>query len=137
MQKGCPDGFCVLAVDAPDGVAITLGSDKVAQVCGESRHVCTIAVGDFNTSPAQTYVQRWVQLVGSGPAGAPKLYKTGAAEHAIVLTNLDAGGAMNVGQGYPLEKKFPNVTGMRQAGLIDLLVPCQHPGPFPSDGCTA
>jgi len=138
--KFCPDGFCLVALNAPSGAAITAGSDVVAKVCGEARHVCTVAVGDFNVSPEHSYEDRWAQLIGTPPTGplggAPKLYKEGQT-HAQTLTQLEVGGAMNVGQGLPLRPPYNNVTGMQAALLIDLLLPCQHPGTFGSQGCTA
>lgn len=125
-----------MALNAPEDAAITAGSDEVAKVCGESRHVCTISVGDFNVSPTQSVDDRWAQLIGSGPAPGlkPQLYKTGV-DHAKVVTNMEAGGAMNVGQGFPLPQ-YANLTGMRQAEIVDLLVPCEHPAFSSSDGCT-
>ena len=123
-----------MALNAPkNGAAITAGSGGVAKVCGDIRHVCTVAVGDFNVSPEQSYEDRWAQLIG--PAEAPKLYSTGQP-HAKLVTNLAIAGAMQVGQGLPLPEPYTNVTGMQPAMLMDTLLPCQHPGPFPKNGCT-
>lgn len=135
LQKSCPNGFCLVALNAPEDAAITAGSDEVVKVCGAARHVCTVSVGDFNLSPTQSVDDRWAQLIGKGPAGLkPPLYTAGV-EHAKVITNMEAGGAMTVGQGFPLPQ-YANVTGMRQAELIDLLLPCEHPAFSASDGCT-
>lgn len=137
--KGCPNGFCLVAINAPYGPAhLSAGADTLADVCGDTRHLCTVAVGDFNLSPQQTYDQRWAELIDKLPGAAPTLYKTGSLPHGVAVTNLAAGGAMNVGEGYPLTPRWgQNVTGMRPAQIIDLLLPCQHPGPFARDGCTA
>jgi hypothetical protein len=92
-------------------------------------------VGDFNVSPEQTYDDRWTQLIGPGPGGRQKLTQGGQSMHTTWLTNLAAGGSMDIGQGFPL-KQYANVTGMREARLSDVLLPCEHPGPWASDGCT-
>ena len=69
-----------MALNAPEQT-ITEGSDVVASVCGDIRHVCTVAVGDFNLSPQHTYQERWAQLIGSAPSGTSKLVTDGA-DHA-------------------------------------------------------
>jgi hypothetical protein len=130
-QKGCPDGFCIVGLNAPlDGVAITEGADQVEKICGKTRSICTIGVGDWNISPQRSIVERWKQLIG----GSPKLVTTGN-DHAKIATNLETEGGMNIDIGFPLQKQFGNITGEQQMVTIDLLVPCEHPGTFINDGC--
>lgn len=135
--KGCPNGFCFVALNAPEQT-ITEGSDVVASVCGDIRHVCTVAVGDFNLSPQHTYQERWAQLIGSAPSGTSKLVTDGA-DHARWVTNMAAGGSMDITQQvqkYLGNGSYQNVSGMRAAMLSDALLPCQHPGVWGNDGCT-
>lgn len=135
LVKGCPDGVCIVGLNAPPGAAqITHGADEVARVCGEARRQCTIAAGDWNFSPQQSITDRWNQLIntGQGGGGIPRLSIQGPTDSATV-TALDTPGAMNVGEGFPLQSRYPNATG--QAHLADLLVPCQFPDNFPSGGC--
>ena len=73
--KGCEAGVCFIALHAPH-IDITKGADKVARVCGESRHHCTVAVGDWNAPISKqsfcnfTVADRWSQLLGEPPSGA-------------------------------------------------------------------
>ena len=68
----CPN-VCVIGLHSPH-VDITLGGDKVAQVCGEARHRCTVAAGDWNAPASKqpfcnyTVAERWGQLVGGADA---------------------------------------------------------------------
>lgn len=136
--KGCPNGFCLVALNAPDGASITDGSDKVAKVCGDIRHVCTVAVGDFNLSPQHTYQERWAQLIGSPKSGPQKLVTDGQ-DHARWVTNMAAGGSMDIQQQvqkYLGNGSYQNVTGIRTSLISDALLPCQHPGTWSNDGCT-
>lgn len=74
---GCEAGICVIALHSPH-VKITEGADKVAEVCGEARHSCTVAVGDWNAPISKqtfcnyTVADRWGQLLGEPPSGAAK-----------------------------------------------------------------
>ena len=67
---GCPDGLCIIGLHAPH-IDITKGADVVASVCGEARHACTIAAGDWNAPVTRqsfcnyTLADRWSQLVGT------------------------------------------------------------------------
>jgi len=65
---GCA-ALCVIGLHSPH-VAITEGNDTVASVCGDARHSCTIAAGDWNAPISRhdfcnyTVQDRWAQLVG-------------------------------------------------------------------------
>jgi hypothetical protein len=76
---GCEKGVCVIALHSPH-VEITEGAVKVAEVCGEARRQCTVAVGDWNAPISRqnfcnyTVADRWGQLMGEPSAtlvGAP------------------------------------------------------------------
>jgi hypothetical protein len=75
--SGCKQ-LCLIGLHSPH-IAITNGSQTVAQVCGDVRHACTIAAGDWNAPIAKhsfcnyTVADRWKQLVGgeSPLVGAP------------------------------------------------------------------
>jgi len=66
---GCEAGLCVIALHSPH-VDITKGADTIAEVCGEARHQCTVAVGDWNAPISKrsfcnfTVSDRWGQLLG-------------------------------------------------------------------------
>ena len=72
---GCEMGICLIGLHAPH-VDITEGAAKVAAVCGEARHQCTVAVGDWNAPFGKkffckyTVADRWLQLIGSPAAGS-------------------------------------------------------------------
>jgi len=70
---GCPKGLCIIGLHAPHN-NITLGQDKVQRVCGEARHGCTVASGDWNApvttpsiiNPVQWDVTTlWARLLGN------------------------------------------------------------------------
>ena len=68
--KGCEKGVCLIGLHSPH-IDITKGADKVAAVCGEARHKCTVAVGDWNAPFSKqpfcnyTVQDRWGQLLGA------------------------------------------------------------------------
>jgi len=67
--EACPS-ICVIGLHSPH-VDITLGADKVERVCGEARHGCVVAAGDWNAPVSKksfcnyTVADRWRQLLGS------------------------------------------------------------------------
>jgi hypothetical protein len=73
---GCEQGICLIGLHAPH-IDITLGADKVAAVCGDARHKCTVAVGDWNAPVSKqpfcdyTVRDRWGQLLGAAPQASP------------------------------------------------------------------
>ena len=139
VVKSCPDGICMLAVSVPAG-GVVQGADKVAAVCGQARHRCTVGLGDFGVasgSDSATIADHWKQLTGD--TGNSKIFVTGP-DRANLASNIPGQGrGMNVGQGFPLAKQFGNgTTGgtTSSAELMDQLFPCQYPGAFVDDGCT-
>jgi hypothetical protein len=141
IVKNCQAGVCMVAVNVPaDGIA--QGADKIAAVCGDARHHCTIGLGDFAAGSGghdggSTVADHWKQLIGD--TGNQKIFVTGP-ERANLASNIPGvGRGMNVGQGFPLAKQYGNGTAggtVSQAELMDQLMPCQYPGAFVDDGCT-
>jgi hypothetical protein len=140
IVKNCEAGVCMVALSVPkDGIA--QGADKIAAVCGEARHQCAIALGDFGAdtgsyhNPSKSVLGNWKQLIGDK---SPQVYINGVV-HANLASNIPGlGPGMNVGQGFPLAKQFGNGTkggSASQAYLIDQLIPCKYPGFGANDGC--
>jgi len=133
----CPDGVCIIGVHAPVK-GISKGADIVAEVCGLARHRCSVAVGDWNLGGSArgpgggdahtggsgpTVEKLWHQLTGD-KMNKTKLFTTGV-DHAQATTNVvGVHSAMNVGEGDPLSKQYPNATGQGPLQIIDLLLPC-------------
>jgi hypothetical protein len=140
VVKNCQAGLCVIAANVPAG-GVAQGADKIAAVCGEARHHCTVGLGDFGVANSgtnsATIADHWKQLTGD--TGDSKIHVTGP-DRANFASNLPGQSqGMNVGQGFPLAKQFGNgKTGgtTSAAELMDVLFPCQYPGPFISGGCT-
>jgi hypothetical protein len=137
IVKNCQEGVCMVAVNVPvDGVA--QGADKIAAVCGDARHHCTVGLGDFAGSGGITSIgYHWKQLIGD--TGSQKVFVTGPDRANLVSNIPGVGRGMNIGQGFPLAKQFGNGTAggtVSQAELMDQLLPCQFPGAFIYDGCT-
>lgn len=132
--KGCAAGICVVGLHAPPGEMQTPAA--VSDVCGETKAECTIGVGDWNEGAgARSITNRWTSLLGAPPKA--KLWTdTAHVAHANVVTNIPGvSRAMTVHEGSPMAKQFGNLTGLNEALVVDVLLPCQHPGPFASDGC--
>ena len=96
--KNCQEGMCMVALNVPvDGVA--QGADKIAAVCGDARHHCTVALDDFG---AKSIVDHWNQLTGDT---VKKIFTNGPTRANIASNIIGMGPGMNVGQGFSLAKQ--------------------------------
>lgn len=130
---GCPN-VCVIGLHSPH-VDITQGVDKIARVCGESRHGCTVAIGDWNAPVSRepfcnyTVADRWTQLVGTTEAlwaapdeltcCYPNSKYTGWDDH--VVTNIR--GAHGTAHVYPYQmSRFSNDTEEHMPIFVELVL---------------
>ena len=146
--KNCPTGICLIGVNSPDS-GVSAASDKVAKVCGNARKSCTFASGNWGAPVTKasyskyTVSDRMSQLVGNPDVvyGNPTTNtccnghgEVGSIDH-LVSNVPGVPGAMFEGEGYPLQITVGNHTGEHVAFISDLLIPCEHPGPFGTNDC--